>query len=35
MSNIKHPVVGDMVYSNGKNPFDVTRSNATCKKYRI
>ncbi len=23
MSEIKHPVVGDMVYSNGKNPFGV------------
>ncbi len=23
MSEIGHPVVGDMVYSNGKNPFNV------------
>lgn len=23
MAEIKHPVVGDMVYSNGKNPFNV------------
>lgn len=23
MAEIKHPVVGDMVYSNGKNPFGV------------
>lgn len=33
MAEIKHPVVGDMVYSNGKNPFGVVRSNASCKKY--
>lgn len=31
MAEIKHPVVGDIVYSNGKNPFGVVRSNATCK----
>ena len=24
MAEIKHPVVGDMVYSNGKNPFGIT-----------
>ena len=35
MAEIKHPVVGDMVYSNGKNPFGVVRSNASCKKHRI
>lgn len=35
MAEIKHPVVGDMVYSNGKNPFGIVRSNASCKKYRI
>lgn len=35
MAEIKHPVVGDMVYSNGKNPFGVTRSDASCEKYRI
>ncbi len=33
MAEIKHPVVGDMVYSNGKNPFGVVRSNASCKEY--
>lgn len=33
MAEIKHPVVGDMVYSNGKNPFGVMRSNASCKEY--
>lgn len=33
MAEIKHPVVGDMVYSNGKNPFGVIRSNASCKEY--
>ena len=35
MAEIKHPVVGDIVYSNGKNPFNVTRTNVTCEKYRI
>lgn len=24
MAEIGHPVVGDVVYSNGKNPFDVS-----------
>ncbi len=33
MAEIKHPVVGDRVYSNGKNPFGVVRSNASCKEY--
>lgn len=33
LAEIKHPVVGDMVYSNGKNPFGVVRSNASCKEY--
>jgi len=33
LAEIKHPVVGDMVYSNGKNPFGVMRSNASCKEY--
>lgn len=35
MAEIKHPVVGDIVYSNGKNPFGVIRTNATCKTNRI
>ena len=35
MAEIKHPVVGDMVYSNGRNPFGVVRTNASCKKYRV
>ena len=29
MSQIGYPVVGDMVYSNGKNPFGVERTNAS------
>ena len=33
LAEIKHPVVGDMVYSNGKNPFGVVRTNASCKEY--
>ena len=33
LAEIKHPVVGDMVYSNGKNPFGVMRSNASCEEY--
>ena len=35
MSEIGHPVVGDIVYSNGKNPFGIVRTNAACKQYRI
>lgn len=35
LSEIGYPVVGDEVYSNGKNPFGVKRSNVTCKVYRI
>jgi len=35
MAEIKHPVVGDIVYSNGKNPFSVVRANASCKKHRV
>lgn len=35
MAEIKHPVVGDIVYSNGKNPFNVVRTNAACKANRI
>ena len=31
MSEIGHPIVGDTVYSNGKNPFGVVRTNVTCK----
>lgn len=34
-AEIKHPVIGDTVYSNGKNPFGVVRTNATCKEHRI
>ena len=29
MSEIGYPIVGDTVYSNGKNPFGVTRTNVT------
>ncbi len=35
MSEIGHPIVGDTVYSNGKNPFGVIRTNATCIFFRI
>ena len=35
MAEIGYPIVGDIVYSNGKNPFNVTRTNATCKNIRI
>lgn len=35
MSEIGYPIVGDTVYSNGKNPFGVVRANATCKQFRI
>lgn len=35
MSHIGYPIVGDIVYSNGKNPFGVVRTNVTCKKTRI
>lgn len=35
MAEIGHPVVGDAVYSNGKNPFNVSRTNASCKANRI
>lgn len=35
LSEIGYPVVGDEVYSNGKNPFGVKRSNVTCKINRI
>ena len=35
LAEIGYPIVGDMVYSNGKNPFGVIRTNATCKRIRI
>ena len=35
MSEIGYPVVGDTTYSNGKNPFGVVRTNASCKRIRI
>ncbi len=35
MAEIKHPVVGDIVYSDGKNPFGVVRTDVTCKEYRV
>ena len=33
LAEIGYPIVGDFVYSNGKNPFGVMRSNASCKEY--
>jgi len=35
LSEIGYPVVGDEVYSNGKNPFGVKRTMFTRKIYRI
>jgi len=35
MAEIGYPIVGDSVYSNGKNPFNVKRTNASCCKNRI
>ena len=35
MAEIGYPIVGDTTYSNGKNPFGITRSNVTCKIIRI
>lgn len=35
MSEIGYPIVGDIVYSNGKNPFNVIRTNVTCTSIRI
>lgn len=35
MAEIGHPIVGDTVYSNGKNPFGVIRTNATCILFKI
>jgi len=32
LSHIGYPVIGDEVYSNGKNEFNVQRTNATCSK---
>ena len=35
MAEIGYPIVGDTVYSNGKNPFNVIRTNASRKNIRI
>ena len=35
LSTIGYPIVGDGVYSNGKNEFNVDGANASCRKYRI
>lgn len=35
LSEIGYPIVGDQVYSNGKNPFNVKRTNASCKRIRV
>ena len=35
MAEIGYPIVGDIVYSNGKNPFGIVRANASCKSIRI
>lgn len=35
MAEIGYPIVGDIVYSNGKNPFGIVRTNATCILFRI
>lgn len=35
MAEIGYPIVGDTVYSNGKNTFGVTRTNVTCKNIRV
>ena len=35
LAEIGYPIVGDTVYSNGKNPFNVTRTNVTCKSIGI
>ena len=35
MSEIGYPIVGDTVYSNGKNSFNVIRTDATCKKISV
>lgn len=31
LSHIGYPIIGDFVYSNGKNEFNVVRSDASCK----
>lgn len=35
MSEIGYPIVGDAVYSNGRNSFNVKRTNASCQNFRI
>ncbi len=35
MAEIGYPIVGDTVYSNGKNPFGIVRTNVTCILFRI
>ena len=35
MAEIGHPVVGDMVYSSGKNDFGVEGQMLTCQKLRF
>ena len=35
MAEIGYPVVGDMVYSNGKNPFNVEGQMFTCLEARV
>ncbi len=35
MSHIGYPIVGDAVYSNGKNPFNVSRSNVARISYNF
>ena len=35
LAQIGFPIVGDIVYSNGKNPFNVTRTNVTCQSFGI
>ena len=35
MAEIGYPIVGDEVYSNGKNQFNIKRANASCCKIRI
>ncbi len=35
LSHIGYPVIGDTVYSNGKNKWGVVRSMSSCKKFKI
>lgn len=35
LAEIGYPIVGDIVYSNGKNQFNITRTNVTCKNTRV